>query len=816
MRQLTAYASYCDNLGELLIGRARFYNLDGSPAQVFGLDNAHEHFITLGTSVYTNSSGQLTPQVFLGDHDYLIVFDKYIGDGTMSEDDDPESWEEQGSAVDYYNTLGVELLGQTTRVVKTMDDLKDTQPLADDEIILLLGYNTPGDKPPIYYKWNASVIAQDNGGSVVQVGEQERGRWMFIECPVSLDVRHFGAFSSGYCVENTEQRYAIQRAGEYAHENNCGLYFPADDGGIYYDISGLTLYDVDCNPTVRVFATDDSQAVINGIEKIYCGGDTIGRITLTNPTVRSSWEGEYRNVVLNPTEKLIIDKELYPVPRIWTGIQVEMKTYCGPNATFDDCIITSNGAITGSITIQNCELKTEWFSDDYNWSNLYSYSNTILLQNCKDATTYVKLKNKQNDPHYGDLGEQTISNVTLLSNAVAENGMFTNVTIQNAVELHNISGTAIVSGAGTLDLNAIDCWLTINGNVVVSRVQLRRGNLSGSGQMQILQDSLFEDTTINKQLKTLGMTLTVKRCNVYASIQAQRLILHNSDIHAEVSQIDDNGTITIDCVGNVFGMTLDNVPVPARHYIHGVNTNCVVVGTWANNTSTYDTVHWIRLDRTNLKIRDTDHNYSYSGNNEPFLSKYNGFNTVMKLACYRGNKDEGRDIFRTTGTPFIFWNTYTNEIFVVNRHCHWRMFTVGRANPNRVCRIIPRPEDSEGRLESASSGRRHTPIIWMWGRTYSMSYSIPWCCQMAVSHDTSGEADYKWSFEYANADHNPDTSAGGNFSNGTSVGFFATDPTDDAENYWIKYPSPVAKYLYIAVEVERDFKSQNNGLIVQS
>lgn len=622
MRQLTAYASYCDNLGELLIGRARFYNLDGSPAQVFGLDNAHEHFITLGPSVYTNSSGQLTPQVFLANHDYLIVFDKYVGDGTMSEDDDPESWEEQGSAVDYYNTLGVELLGETTRVVKTMDDLKDTQPLADDEIILLLGYSAPGDKPPIYYKWDASVIAQDNGGSIVQVGEQGRGRWMFIECPVSLDVRHFGAFSSGYCVENTEQRYAIQRAGAYAHENNCGLYFPADDGGIYYDISGLTLYDVDCNPTVRVFATDDSQSVINGIEKIYCGGDTIGRITLTNPTVRSSWEGEYRNVVLNPTEKLIIDKELYPMPRIWTGIQVEMKTYCGPNATFDDCIITSNGAITGSITIQNCELKTEWFSDDYNWSNLYSYGNTILLQNCKDATTYVKLKNKQNDPHYGDLGEQAISDVTLLNGAVAENFSGT-ATLLGDAEIHNASGTLTLDWSTPSELNLIDCWLTLVliRSIPVNTLQLRRGQLSGAG-IQVLRSVLLNDVSLEMPLNVTGGAIVFDNC----------------EINAAVSHIGSPITETIrNCI---FNSPLE---------ISGGSTNAVVNAVWQNNVGMCQNP--LVLDRTNLDPNDAHHDYVYEGNSGTFLPSAKNAKHTYTLTISEQTDDAQYDGHVGVGRP---------------------------------------------------------------------------------------------------------------------------------------------------------------------
>lgn len=622
MRQLTAYASYCNNLGELLIGRARFYNLDGSPAQVFGLDNAHEHFITLGTSVYTNSSGQLTPQVFLANHDYLIVFDKYIGDGTMSEDDDPESWEEQGSAVDYYNTLGVELLGQTTRVVKTMDDLKDTQPLADDEIILLLGYNTPGDKPPIYYKWNASVIAQDNGGSIVQVGEQERGRWMFIDCPISLDVRHFGAFPAAHYIEDTEQRYAIQRAGEYAHENNCGIYFPSSDSGIYYDISGLTLYDVDCNPAARVFVVDDSQASINGIEKIYCGGDTIGRITLTNPTVRSSWEGEYRNVVLNPTEKLIIDKQLYPMPRTWRGIQVEMKTYCGPNMIFDDCIITANGVITGPVTIQNCELKTEWFSDDYNWNDLNSYGNTILLQNCKDATTYIKLKNKQNDSHYGDLGEQTISDATLLSGAIAENFSGT-ATLLGDAEIHNASGTLTLNWNTPSALNLIDCWLTLvlSHSIPANTLQLRRGQLSGAG-IQVLGSVLLNNVHLEMPMNVTGGTIVFDNC----------------EINAAVSHIGSPVTETIkNCIFN------------SPLTIAGGNANAVVNAVWQNNVGMCQNP--LVLDRTNLDPDDANHTYVYEGNSGTFLPSAKNAKHTYTLTVSEQVINERYDGYVGVGRP---------------------------------------------------------------------------------------------------------------------------------------------------------------------
>lgn len=255
MRQLTAFASYLDNLGAPLVGRARFYNFDDSPAVVYGLDNAHQHYVQLGHIVYTNSSGQLMPQVFLADHDYLVVFDKYIGGGTMAEDDDPESWQEMGSAVDKYNTVGIELDGSAVRSFGTVDALRTAVPVesADgDEIVELLGYYETGDKPSIKYRWDPNSSEPDNGGSVIGTGAV--GRWKLVECPEFLDVRHFGAFPNQASSEDVEQRYHIQLAGAYAHSNECGLYFSGTPLAVYYDITGLELYDIDSDDSASLFA----------------------------------------------------------------------------------------------------------------------------------------------------------------------------------------------------------------------------------------------------------------------------------------------------------------------------------------------------------------------------------------------------------------------------------------------------------------------------------------------------------------------------------------------------------------------------------
>ena len=322
MRQLTAYASYLDNLGAPLVGRARFYNLDDSPAVVYGLDNAHQHYVELGHIVYTNSSGQLVPQVFLADHDYLVVFDKYIGGGTMAEDDDPDSWPEQGSAVDKYNTVGISLDGAALRTAETISSLRSLiptdYPTDTKEIVTLLGYSIKGDKPEINYIWDAYSNENDNGGSIIKVEGMAVGRWVFVDCPRYLDVRHFGAFPKSSSDQDDIQCGRIQLAGAYAHSNNCGLYFYGDSLNAYYDISGLTLYDIDADDDAMVFAMNGTESTLHDVVNIHCATNQYtevadqGRINLYGETLKTSFAPRYNVWFGNDSKSVrtIIDSDV--------------------------------------------------------------------------------------------------------------------------------------------------------------------------------------------------------------------------------------------------------------------------------------------------------------------------------------------------------------------------------------------------------------------------------------------------------------------------------------------------------------------------
>lgn len=537
MRQLTAFASYFDNLGALLIGRARFYNMDGSPAEVFHRNSAGK-YVTGGSVVFTNSSGQLEPQAFLDDHDYLVVFDKYIGGGTMAEDDDPESWEEQGSAVDKYNTIGIELSGGAMRTLATIDGLRSTRPVGNSEIVLLTGYNRAGDKPSIYYQWNQNATSQDNGGSVIKVTEPEevsQGRWVIYDCPEYLDVRHFGAFPLSSVEESQEQRNAIQLAYNYAHGMGRGIYFPANVVANYFDISGLTLIGVDSHPSARIFCKSGMSSAVSDIKSVYCTNSEgyAGQINLAGATVRTSWGGDSSSVWFNPSAKLIMDSPFYTSAKYWSGIAVEIETYTS-GCTFVGCEISSAGKIDGAVTIQNCELKSAWFASDYDWQDLTSYSNIIVLKNCKDANTYILLKNKQYEQNYGDLEEGTISNVTLLAGCIAENAAFTNVTLAGNSELHNISGNVLLTGV-TSDHNWIDCWITITStSTPIGSLQLRRGELGSSTALTILNDSVLIDVDINAEF-TCYDDLKLDRCTINSPVTGIRVNAIRNDIFSTLT-----------------------------------------------------------------------------------------------------------------------------------------------------------------------------------------------------------------------------------------------------------------------------------------
>jgi hypothetical protein len=474
--------------------------------------------------------------------------------------------------------------------------------------------------------------------------------------------------------------------------------------------------------------------------------------------------------------------------------------------TFDNCHVEGYKKLSGQVEMSNMLVKTEWFTDDYNWSNLSLSNCQILLSNCKDANTYILLKNKQNDPNYGDLGEQNI-NATVLPGGTIEN-CYGTITVSGSgiVELHNASlNVGGLTSSNTI--NAVDSWLTFSADTTIDSIQLRRGSLQGNNvSLRIINDSLIDNANIYTAINCTGATMTIKNSIIEGVVTATNINLINNQIYAEVGQTDVDGVITVNCISNMFH---DN----ARHYIHATTVDSVVNGIWAKNGSSYDDKHWIRRDRTILKYEDMDHNYTYSGNSEPYLMKWSGRNHPMQFYKYSGYRVDtamGEGVFYTTTIPFLFLNLRTRIITAVNRQQFWRMFTVGRGYLSRSGHIGSN-DLSFGIMEGdypSSTRCGDVAVQWFWGtRTDKVNNNLigyPQC----VSIDADGEADYQVSFEATDADH-----TNSQFSQGVEIGIYpssewgSSHPTD----HWAVYPDTAYREIAtLCIYVDPDFSTTNN------
>ena len=819
MRAFDNWNSYLDNDGNLLHGKIRFCkkgttddivirNSDGTPIR---------------NPEFTDMLGRTEYQVFVDSSaNVTAYFYKYIGTGdmmTVPEDYDPSRWAYQYSSDDIDPVNSIDLVSDTAQGVSTVDSLRDLDPATVPEVdgaklMWVYGYYAPGDTSPVLYAWDPSCTHADDGGAYIQpTGVPGNGRWVLATRELHFDVRHYGIFPTDD-IYSTDTQYTSQLANCAAYLNAEGLdaWFPALNNELsYYLLNGSNTFsvlgDIYVSDAVRmqcVSGTTGTAISCRTLHKstpgLFVSTVQNGTGTLTADWVNISWLGG--QMTGDARVGWVIDDASYP--RTVEGKAVKFVANGHPSLVLKDCEIESNGFITGEITIQGSVLKTSFFADNYDWTKLSSYGNTILVDNCSDAETYVLLKNKQAEPDYGDLGERTLSGATLLPGAIAENATFSAVTVQGATELHNVTGSVLVSGS-SLDLNAVDCWLTLSGTCVASGISVRRGELTRVDAVSTLQatsSAYLEGVSLGIPLDVRGASAELRGCRVGAVVTATAISVTGCDVWADIDQKDDTGVIHVNMSGNTFHGT-------AQHYVHADTADSVVSGVWTGNGSTYSDRHWIRLDRTNLAYQDNAHSYTYAGNSEPYLSRWSGRNRPMRFKTWGGHRSSsarGDGVFATTQFPFLFFNDRTREVTCVPRGNYWKMFTVGRGYLARSGHIQSMPLTigiSEGDYVDHTNGK--VPLVWTWGcDNYTISgtlYGVPGC----VSRDGDGLASYDVSFEAASADHS------GAYSYGPNVGWYPSGAWDSGswENLFPVYPDEGGQAT-LFVFVDPDFTTGTN------
>ena len=176
--------------GRLLVGRLTFLEPDtsGKLKEIYDVDGQ-----PLENPVYTSIYGLPKHQVLLGDSDYKIQFEAYIGNGNMENDENATNWLLYKTVISKNGSLSVDDGSISIRTIATMDQLKAMSGMEDGDVIELIGYNAAGDSGMSrLYIWDADSTATDDGGAIISSSTTSVGRWKLVVPGTYVDVRWFG------------------------------------------------------------------------------------------------------------------------------------------------------------------------------------------------------------------------------------------------------------------------------------------------------------------------------------------------------------------------------------------------------------------------------------------------------------------------------------------------------------------------------------------------------------------------------------------------------------------------------------------------
>lgn len=613
---------YYDLQGKPLAGCVQFMLKDGNTvAPIFDGD-----MVPLSNPQLTDILGRTVNQVFI-DTEVIAYMYKYVGRGTLAEEEalgidtsDESKWALQytveSAAIDTRS-----ITGESAMDVENMDalralDVSEVPEIYGHKVITLDGYYELGDCEPVRYVWDSESTLNDDNGSVIAPDGVLTGRWILVQPTEHCDSRHFGIFPQDSADADVDHSTRITQLLAYCNTKSIRPYF---NGSVSYPYFIYTSVAYNSRNTIDV--SNDTQFVDKGTGNRFYGqwnGNPYflnANTNVNSKVVRHSWHirgYDYGTVTY------IVDSRWSSV--FLSNIQVEIEVPPVSGSQFDDCDIVSNEMFTENVVLENLEIHTDWFADNYNWANLSIYGCTIRLQNCKDANTYVLLKNKQNEADYGDLGEQTLSNISLLANCIAENAAFDNVTLVGNTELHNVSGTVTLVGS-SYQLNFVDCWIYFSNQTptVMSNVQVRRGSMSGASSMQVLTTLFLENVNLSMPIDTRGATSKITNSEINGAVTCTDISIERSTINAAINQQQNGSTnkINVDITYCLF-----NGP-NGIHNLASTSTGTQVLGRWLKNDAKGDTGYRpIAIDMTNIINSDVSHIYQYEGNTGKFLDRY--------------------------------------------------------------------------------------------------------------------------------------------------------------------------------------------------
>lgn len=648
-----AWASILDDRGKFLNGRVTFYEAGSTTSKktVYATDGT----TVLPNPIYTDEFGKTVNQVLLDDSDYTIVFERYIGNGQMEGDNSEASWFPYKTILSKNGTFTIQNDMSAVQAVVGMEALKNIDGMVDKEIVQVFGYYEATDCPPRYFMWHDNGQVSFDGGVTVASNKSTTGFWRMIIPGDYIDVRWFGDIPSASTTGTSSNLSQRAKAATAANINKKNLYFPALPG-----IGGISCYvfdgsntvsvtkDIICDNSVRfVVKTGTTGTKVSCHELKKCekylfvstsSSALIGGYSLECDWINTSWFNSSMVNAEGAKVGYVIDLLNSALNFSNTKIKFERDGLNKENVRFDNCeFVDCHENIDRPTIFVNMEIKQSWFDKDFDFISKCSFSGCkILLRNFNDADTYIKMKNKQYERDYGDLGEQSLHNALVYPGGTIEN-CYGSITLPSQTsgeyEMHNCSLT-INNITTNKNFNFVDCWITIPKTSACLNISMRRGAIIGA-QFESVGRVYLENVETASILNIQAATSAeLRNCKISANVIGRKLAVYDSHVtnNAKITQYDNVGVLVPTIIGNTFEIGSYYEPI-------ALTTGTKVAGGRINhNVGTDKTKHWIKLNRVNFDQHEYLHDYQYIGNVEPYMSATNDVSHYMK----KYNYDDGK------------------------------------------------------------------------------------------------------------------------------------------------------------------------------
>ena len=623
MRMFDKRSSWLDDEGKPLIGRVKFCKLHMTTLENIYNINGN---VPLANPQYTNTIGQLQNQVFLKDNtDYTVRFEKYVGNGDMTEDQD--NWLDVYSCDDIWDTYGVDIDATSFQVVNTIADLRNLNPSTvatrdNHKVVILAGYYNIGDKPQVMYIWNPNTTSSDNGGDIIKVNNISNGRWELVNNfgPDGLDVRHFGVFGADSKSEASDlMSIQINVANQYAAYNSIPLYFPAIDGLTWYKMNGLNLYNSIFAEETRVFGNTNYPNIItmndeNGYLDCYSDPEYHAVFRIRGEVVRTSWGENTDNCEYDPSYKLIIDSVVNTNQKRWANIIVEC-IYEISYAQFYNCEFRAVKKLGDWTTFSNCRLEERMFTNGTDFDSVTVYNNDIIdLADWPTTWKWLKLKTQLTwtelylDGRTLDANCQiNWANQIAIADAVLDGFS----TAQPNVLFQDCAGTLTLTGAlqnVVFDNSNIQVTIT-NGSVRPQFIARKNAEITFTNGYIIASNTIVTDSTVHGNINSTGY-ITCENSSVDALTLIGNLDLQKCTVY---------GSIELNPIATLVNVVLLNNTFHEPITLKGANLSQTVYNARIEDNYSDASPTAIYLDRTYMDPDDTHYTYTYKNNRGSFI-----------------------------------------------------------------------------------------------------------------------------------------------------------------------------------------------------